>query len=91
MDETKEIETWIEQNREWLPIKHLLSKIRELKGELQREEQVHVMSVYDFNIKIAGLEIRIWKLEKGIEKWLCGNWDGNDDAIYFKKLIEKKP
>ncbi len=36
-------------------IDYLLSKIEELEAELQREEQAHTMSVYDFNIRIAGL------------------------------------
>ena len=30
-------------------------RIKELGAELQREEQAHIMSVYDLNIRIAGL------------------------------------
>ena len=36
------------------------------------------------------LEQRVKELEGGIERWLCGDWDENDDAIYFKKLIKKE-
>ncbi len=57
MEKDKDLEDY--QKRDTL-VEQLSAHIKELEAELQKEEQAHTMSVYDLNIRIAGLE-------KGVE------------------------
>ena len=62
MDEIKEIENWIEQSREWLPIKYLLSRIKELEEGIKVLERVDGGSDVSYSIDAKR------KLYKLIEK-----------------------
>jgi len=67
MDEIKEIKDWIERNREWLPIKHLLARINGLEEERdgfkngQLQLQKMVSDLMDVNAKWAN---KVRELEK---------------------------
>jgi len=53
LEKNKDLEDY--RKRDTL-VEQLSAHIKELEAELQKEEQAHTMSVYDLNIRIAGLE-----------------------------------
>ena len=93
-EKIEEIEQRIERNRNWLPIKHLLSKVKgaEIKvkelEEVEQERERLSKLLVEARVEIVGLRVGI----KEVLEWRNLDGDGISDPLREElyKLVEEK-